>query len=228
MHVAVLPEASATVQVTVVVPKGKLVGASLITLLTEQLSVVTGVPKLTAVAVHEPRSVFTLTFDGHMMVGFWLSVTVTFCVQVAVLPEPSVTVQVTTVVPPGKAAGALLVTLATVQLSEATGVPNETLLAVQEPASGPVVIAAGQTMIGFWLSVTVTFCVQVAVLPVPSVTVQVTTVVPSEKLAGASLVTLATVQLSDVTGVPKLTPVAEHEPGSVFALTFAGHTIPGF
>lgn len=228
VQVAVFPEASATVQVTVVVPKGKLAGASLVTLLTEQLSVVTGVPKLTPVAEQEPRSAFTLTFEGHTMVGFWLSVTVTFCVQLAVLPAPSVTVHVTTVVPPVKAAGASLVTLATVQLSEVTGVPNATPVAVHVPASGPTVIAAGQTMVGSWLSVTVTVCVQVAVLPAPSVTVHVTVVAPNGKLAGASFVTLATVQLSEVVGEPRVTPVAEQEPASVFALTLEGHTMVGF
>ena len=43
--------------------------------------------------------------------------------------------------------------------------------------------------------------------PLPSVTVQVTVVLPTGKLAGALLVTLATEQLSAVAGVPKLTVV---------------------
>ena len=38
---------------------------------------------------------------GATIVGGWLSVTVTFCVHVAVLPELSVTVQVTVVTPTG-------------------------------------------------------------------------------------------------------------------------------
>ena len=63
-------------------------------------------------------------------------------------------------------------------------------------------------MVGTILSVTVTVCVAVAVLLLPSVTVQVTVVFPKGNAVGASLVTLATVQLSAVVGVPKLTPVA--------------------
>ena len=47
-----------------------------------------------------------------------------------------------------------------------------------------------------------------AVLPLLSVTVQVTVVVPSGKAAGASLATEATLQLSAVNGVPSMTPVA--------------------
>jgi len=58
------------------------------------------------------------------------------------------------------------------------------------------------------LSVTITICVQVAVRPFISVTVQITVVLPKGNCAGASLLTEDTPQLSEVTGVPKLTPVA--------------------
>ena len=108
---------SVTVQVTVVFPIGKLAGALLFTLATEQLSAVVGVPKATPVATHVPAPTFTLTAEGQVIVGLMLSVTVTIWSQVAVLPLPSVTVQVTVVFPIGKLAGALLFTLATEQLS---------------------------------------------------------------------------------------------------------------
>jgi hypothetical protein len=49
--------------------------------------------------------------------------------DVAVFPDPSVTVHVTVVVPNGKVAGALLVTAATVQLSAVVGTPSETPVA---------------------------------------------------------------------------------------------------
>src|SRR5437660_1142769 len=101
---------SATVQVTVVVPTGKLAGASLVTVATPQLSPVTGVPSLTPLAAHLPASTLTVTAAGQVMVGFSASFTVTFWAQVAVLPEVSVTVHVTVVSPAGKVAGALLVT----------------------------------------------------------------------------------------------------------------------
>ena len=77
------------------------------------------------------------------------------------------------------------------------------------------------------MSFTFTICVQVAILPEPSVTVHVTVVLPNGKLAGALLVTLATVQLSAVTGVPKLTPLAVHLLASANTLTLGGQVIVG-
>ena len=71
------------------------------------------------------------------------------------LPLPSVTVQVTVVLPNGKAAGALLVTDATEQLSDVVGVPNETPEAVQ-PELVVAETDAGAVMVGLTLSVTVT------------------------------------------------------------------------
>ena len=76
-----------------------------------------------------------------------MSETVTVCVHVLVLPALSTTVQVTVVTPIGKVAGALFVTDATVQLSEATGVPRATV-AKQEPRSVVAVMFAGQEMLG--------------------------------------------------------------------------------
>ena len=58
-----------------------------------------------------------------------MSITVTVCVAVAVLLEPSVTVHVTVVVPNWNVAGALFVTLATEQLSVVIAEPNDTLVA---------------------------------------------------------------------------------------------------
>ena len=73
-----------------------------------------------------------------------------------VLPALSVTVHVTVVVPIGKVAGALLVTEATVQLSEVAGAVSTTV-AKQEPGFVLAFTAGAQAMVGFWLSVTVTF-----------------------------------------------------------------------
>ncbi len=227
VQVAVFPELSVTVQVTVVSPSGKTPGASLVALATAQLSEVVGVPKATLLAVHKPASTLTFTVAGQLIVGSILSVTVTVCVQVAVLPELSVTVQVTVVSPIGKTPGASLVVLATAQLSEVVGVPKATLLAVHKPASTLTFTVAGQLIVGSILSVTVTVCVQVAVFPELSVTVQVTVVSPSGKTPGASLVVLATVQLSEVVGVPKATLLAVHNPASTLTFTVAGQLIVG-
>jgi len=77
--------------------------------------------------------------------------------------------------------------------------------------------------------ITLTICVQVCAFPAASVTVQVTVVFPSGKLDGALFVTVtAPVQLSDVVGVPKVTPVATHELTSAETVTFDGQIIEGF
>jgi hypothetical protein len=141
------------------------------------------------------------------------------------LPEPSVTVQVTVVEPRENTLGALFTTLATEQLSAVTGVPSATLNAAHALLA-LMVKFAGAVMVGLVLSSTVTTCVAVAVLPAASVTVQVTIVLPNGSAAGALLTTLATVQLSEVTGVPKFTLVAVH-PVFVETVKAAGAVIVG-
>ena len=98
---AVLPLPSVTVQVTVVAPKEKLVGASLVVLATLQLSAVVGVPSVTleAAVAHVPASTFTVTAAGAVMVGSMLSTTVTVAVALCVLFDPSVAVKVTVLAP---------------------------------------------------------------------------------------------------------------------------------
>ena len=66
---------------------------------------------------------------------------------------------------------------------------------MQNPASALTLIGPSQVMVGFCVSSTVTICEQVAVLPLPSVTVQVTVLGPATRLAGEAI-TLATLQLS--------------------------------
>src|SRR5438876_8237603 len=102
----------------------------------------------------------------------------TRCWQVAVLPLLSVAVQVTRFVPVGNCAGALLVIVTVPQLSLAVGLPNATPVAKQAPEFTLTVTSAGQVIVGAWLSRTMTRCWQVAVLPLPSVAVQVTRFVP--------------------------------------------------
>jgi hypothetical protein len=72
-----------------------------VTVATEQLSAVVGVPMLAIIALHELAPAFTFTAAGQVIVGFWVSVTVITCVQVAVRPLASVTVHVTVVAPVG-------------------------------------------------------------------------------------------------------------------------------
>ena len=58
-----------TVHVTVVVPSGKVDGASFEIDATEQLSLATGVPKSTFEAEHTPASTSTVKSAGHVIVG---------------------------------------------------------------------------------------------------------------------------------------------------------------
>ncbi len=224
VHVLVFPAASTTVQVTVVTPIGKVAGALFVTDATAQLSAVTGDPRAT-VAKQEPPSVVAVMFDGQTMLGASLSDTVTVWVHVVLFPAASTTVQVTVVTPIGKVAGASLDTDATAQLSAVTGDPRATV-AKQSSASVVAVMFDGQTMLGASLSDTVTVWVHVLLFPAASTTVQVTVVTPIGKVAGASLVTDATAQLSAVTGDPRAT-VAKQEPPSVVAVMFDGQTMLG-
>src|SRR5438477_1985384 len=154
-----------------------------------QLSVTVGLPKFTPVAKHWFGSVLVVTSSGQAMVGFWLSRTITFWVQVAVLPPASVAVQVTVLVPMGKWLGALLVRATPGQLSVTVGLPRFTPVAKHWFASVLVITSSGQAMVGFWLSRTITFWAQVAVLPLASVTVQVKIGRASCRERGAMLVT---------------------------------------
>ena len=96
--VAVFPFASVTVHVTVVFPDGNVVGALFVTVATEQLSAVTGVPNATPVA-EQPEFDDTVTFAGAVMLGKTLSITVTIEVQVEATLRLSVKVYVMVLVP---------------------------------------------------------------------------------------------------------------------------------
>jgi hypothetical protein len=202
---------------------------SFVTLATEQLSLVVGVPRLAIMASHEAGSAFTFTAAGQVILGFCVSVTETICVQVAVEPLASVTVHRTVVEPIAYVVLAWsFVTLATEQLSLAVGVPRLAMMASHEAGSAFAFTAAGQVIVGFCVSVTVTIWLQVAVKPLASVAVHLTVVEPIAYVVLAwSFVTLATEQLSAVVGVPTVM-IASHEAGSAFTFTAAGQVILGF
>src|ERR1043166_7067974 len=147
-------------------------------------------------------------FEEQVMTGAWLSATTTCCVHTAELPDPSSTDHTTVFVPIPNAAGALFVTLDTLQLSVVTGTPRLTFEAVQRFESTFTTRLDGQVITGDWLSTAITVCVQALALPEVSVTVHTTEFVPNGNGLGALFVTLATPQLSDVLGVPRLTPEA--------------------
>ena len=90
-----------------------------------------------------------------------------------------------------------------------------------------ITIFAGATIVGKIESMTLTIWVAVAVFPLASVTVQVTVVVPAKNSNGALFVTLATLQLSAVIGVPKTTPAAPQDADEATVIA-AGAIIVGF
>ena len=112
-----------------------------------------------------------------------MSFTVTVKEQLVKRDEPSVALNVTVVVPTGNISplpNALRVDMVTPgQLSEA--VPVNVCNEPHALLELFTLILAGQEMVGFWLSLTVTVNEQSSVFPAPSVALQVTVVVPVEK-----------------------------------------------
>src|SRR5206468_6155989 len=132
---------------------------------------------------HKPGEAATVTSGGQVIVGGWVSLTITVCGQVTLLPELSVTVQTTVLVPTGKSTGVLLATVTGPQLSATVGVPSETLVVPHRPGEAATVTSAGHEIVGGWVSLTITVCRQVTLLPELSVTVQITVFVPTGKSA---------------------------------------------
>jgi hypothetical protein len=100
---------------------------------TEQLSVVIAKPRA-GDAEQALGSAFTDTAEGAVIVGSWLSVTVTSCVAVFERPLASTAVHVTVVLPSAYGEEPLFVTDATEQLSPVVAEPSETDDEVQRPA----------------------------------------------------------------------------------------------
>src|SRR5207249_6550310 len=107
----------------VVVPIGKRFPGGIpleLTLTPGQLSVAAALPSaVLETTVPDALVAATVTFAGAMIIGRSRSFTVTSWAADALLPEGSVAVHVTVVVPLGKLAGALLVTATMPELSEA-------------------------------------------------------------------------------------------------------------
>jgi hypothetical protein len=101
-----------------------------------------------ATALHCPVIVLTLTVPGQVATGFWLSVTTTSKLQVAVFPTTSVEVPVTVVVP--------LLNVEPLPGVEAVETPGQLSVppmvnvgsAVQTPASVSMAMLAGQITVG--------------------------------------------------------------------------------
>ena len=120
--VASLPEASAAVQITTVVPSGNREGASLATDATPATSVALGAPISTGVPSGEEAS--AAMSGGASSSGGIVSRTVISCSAVAALPAASVAVHVSVVVPSGSTGGASLSSEAGPARSVAAGSSN--------------------------------------------------------------------------------------------------------
>lgn len=130
-------------------------------------------------SVSETGESSVVNSDKGFAIGVVLTVTVKL--QRAVLPEVSVAMQLTVVMPLGKVApeGGLQDAMTSAQLSLALTV-NRTRCS-QAPAAAVTVMFAGQVIIGGSLSRTVTVKLQVAEPPKVSIATQFTGVVPRGK-----------------------------------------------
>jgi hypothetical protein len=129
---------------------------------------------------------------------------ITFCVTVDVLPLPSSKVHVITVVPCVVMGNVVVVVAVTVPTQLSVAVGAVTVAEHWAVTSGKDAGANGGV-----ISSMITFCVTVDVLPLPSLKVQVTTVVPWVVIGNGVVVVAVTVptQLSVAVGA---VGVAEH------------------
>src|ERR1041385_8663489 len=173
-----------------VVPTGNVppLGMLLVKFVTEQLSLAF-TTKVTLLRLQRPGSAVSTRLPGQVIAGFCVSKIVTVKVQVLRLPLASVAVLVTVVTPTGKVLplAMLLTKFVTLQLSLAL-TANVTLLRLQWPGSAVKTRLPGQVTAGFCVSRIVTVKVQLLALPLASVAVLVTVVVPTGK--GLPLTTL--------------------------------------
>src|SRR5205814_8370586 len=127
------------------------------------------VPKwmLASGRLQAPASLARFRAAGAVMVGFSLLVMFTICGAVVLSFPTRRSSDLTVVLPTGKELGASLTAVATAQLSAVVVVRKEVLTPApqQAPAPSATVRAAGAVMVGFSLSVMVTICGAVALLP---------------------------------------------------------------
>ena len=196
------------VQVTVVAPTGnaKPEAGRQATVTPGQLSCAAGNRKVTT-AVLVPGSVFLTRSAGWASVGLSSSTTVTWKLQVALLPEVSVAVQLTVVVPIGKIEpdGGTQLVMTPGVLSVA--VTMKVTTAEQSPVSLVLRMSGGQIILGVSASLMVTLKVTLVLLLEVSVAVQVTVVTPIGKVEPdpGEQATVTPGQLSCATGNEKVT-----------------------
>jgi len=229
VQLELLPAWSVTVSVTVFVPTFAHVNVFGATV-SDAMPQLSLLPPSTWLAVMLPFPVlssWTVT-AWQIAVGVCPSTTVTLKEHVAVLPVLSVAVAVTVVVPAANVLpeAGLLTIVSLPQLSEPVTLNVTT--ALQLFKSLVWVISDGHVMTGFCPSTTVTVNEQVAELPLTSVTVLVTVVVPAlNVLPEAGFDTIEdTEQLSVPVTLNVTTAVQLFK--SLFWVMFEGHVMTGF
>ena len=185
VHVAVLPAASATVRVIVVLPRTAVAptAGDCVTKVTAQLSADTTLLVKSGTSAVQFAPAETVWSAAQVVtVGFVVSRTVKVVVQVVMLPAASVTVSVIVLAPrtPAEPAAGDCVTEAMPQLSLATTPAVKFGTAAEQLLSALALWAAGhEVMTGAVVSWTVIVTVQVEELPAASVAVRVTGKLPT-------------------------------------------------
>ena len=219
---ASLPAASVAVQVTVVVPSGNRAGASLATdAIPDPPSDAAASPSGTAFEPAEAAS--NATSGGARIDGRTVSSTTTLCSAVASLPATSRAVQVTAVAPRGNSAGASLEMDMTPTASKTCGSASST--AVPSAPAASALTSWTAPIAGGIVSRTVTLCVATAMLPAPSIAVQMTVLMPRVNRSGALLSSDSMPLASVATACPTLTGVRGPVASTVMS---AGGTMDGF
>jgi len=195
VQVVELPSPSTARHVTMLRPPGNTEPLAKppirVTVAPPQLSVAVAALKV-ATAEHWPGAVFTDTFGGHTMLGGLRSWSVTLNEQVAELPAPSVAVSVTERVSL-RSSGVLAAGFCASPM-DAVGVQLSLWVAgfqvptvPRQKASAATVWLGGQVTVGGVWSGDITENVQVAVFPLLSLAVSVTTCPPATGVPAAGL-----------------------------------------
>jgi hypothetical protein len=150
----------------------------------------------------------TIISEGHCVkTGLVLSFTITLNEHVAIFPDPSVAVYVTTVVPSENVLPLLMLGVKEikVQLSIAMGTAHVTI-ALQEVLAKTIMSVGQAVRVGLILSFTITLNEHVDKFPDPSIALYVTTVVPTLNVEpGLRFDEIVTASQSVATGATQFT-----------------------
>ena len=178
-----LPDESVAVQVTMVSPIGKNSGASLVIDLILKMSYNVASPNSISLLYKSVASAIIL--EGAETSGAVVSIIVTTWVACEILPEVSVTVQITVVLPNWNIIGLSLDIDSIPTESDTINSPNWMKFRVGLTASPTM--SCGVIIVGTVVSTTVIVCSADMVLWWLSVALHITTVEPSGNTSGASL-----------------------------------------